>query len=148
MRKSVIKRILRYYSLYAALNNFIAHFILLFTRIWIGNIYLKSGLTKISVWDQTLILFEYEYEVPFLPVELAAIMSTAAELICPILLFVGIFSRLSILPLFIMTIIIELFIIQNVHHLYWLFMMAVIMGFGSGRISIDGFLAQRFRVKI
>lgn len=148
MKRLTRSKIGKYYGYYVKFGGFISHFLLLILRLKIGEIYFKSGLTKISVWDQTLILFEYEYEVPLLPVELAAIMSTAAELICPILLVLGVLSRISVLPLLVMTVIIEFFIIQNIEHLYWMLMMGTIMAFGSGKISIDGYLAKIFKMKI
>ena len=56
-------------------------------------VFFNSGLVKISSWDSTLYLFEYEYQVPILPWELAAYMGTAAELILPVFLALGLLSR-------------------------------------------------------
>ena len=70
-------------------------------RLYVGWAFFKSGLTKIRDWDTTLFLFEDEYQVPVLPPELAAWMGTAGELILPLLLFVGLFSRPAALGLFV-----------------------------------------------
>ncbi|WP_354624802.1 DoxX family protein [Psychromonas sp. MME2] len=67
--------------------------ILLFTRIWVALIFFKSGYLKITTWDSTLYLFEEEYQVPIIPWQAAAYLATAAELILPIFLILGLFTR-------------------------------------------------------
>ncbi|MEZ9827441.1 DoxX family protein, partial [Vibrio cyclitrophicus] len=67
--------------------------LLLFCRLWVAWVFFNSGLTKIATWDSTLYLFELEYQVPLLPWELAAYMGTAAELILPVFLALGLLTR-------------------------------------------------------
>lgn len=74
--------------------------LLLLSRLYIANIFFKSGLTKLRDWESTLMLFEYEYEVPLIPFEIAAWAGTAGELILPVLLVFGLFTRLSAIGLF------------------------------------------------
>ncbi|WP_157669781.1 DoxX family protein [Chitinibacter sp. GC72] len=69
-------------------------------RVYIGKIFFMSGLTKIADWDTTLMLFSDEYHVPLLSPQLAAFGGTAGELILPVLLVLGLFTRLSALGLF------------------------------------------------
>ena len=69
-------------------------------RLYIAKIFFMSGLTKIADWDTTLYLFSDEYHVPLLSPQLAAIAGTAGELILPILLILGLFTRLSAVGLF------------------------------------------------
>ena len=52
-------------------------------RLWIANVFFKSGLTKLANWDGTLALFANEYQVPLLSPTLAAYAGTATELIFP-----------------------------------------------------------------
>jgi putative oxidoreductase len=66
---------------------------LLAARFYVGWAFFSSGLTKLRDWDSTLTLFEYEYQVPILPFELAAYLGTAAEIILPLLLIAGLASR-------------------------------------------------------
>ncbi|WP_087024682.1 DoxX family protein [Thaumasiovibrio subtropicus] len=75
--------------------------LLLFTRIWVAIIFFKSGMVKLSSWDSTLYLFEYEYQVPVLPWQLAAYMGTAAELILPVFMVLGLLTRPMALILFV-----------------------------------------------
>ena len=53
------------------------------------------------VTDTTLYLFE-EYNVPLLPSDVAAYLATYAELILPVLLVIGLFTRPAALALFIL----------------------------------------------
>ena len=52
---------------------------LLAARFYVGWAFFSSGLTKLRDWDSTLLLFEYEYQVPVLPFELAAYLGTIGE---------------------------------------------------------------------
>ena len=70
-------------------------------RLFVASVFFKAGLTKIASWSTTLTLFEYEYAVPLLPPELAAWLATAAELTLPVLLVLGLGTRLSALALFV-----------------------------------------------
>ena len=74
-------------------------------RLLVANVFWKSGLTKIATWDSTLYLFEYEYAVPLVPTEVAAILGTGIEITMPILLAIGLGTRFSALVLFIFNII-------------------------------------------
>ena len=78
---------------------------LLAARFYVGWAFFASGLTKLRDWDSTLMLFEYEYQVPVLPFELAAYLGTAAEIILPLLLMAGLSSRFSALGLFFVNIV-------------------------------------------
>ena len=38
----------------------------LLIRLWVANVFWKSGVNKFQSFDVTVQLFEYEYSVPFL----------------------------------------------------------------------------------
>jgi len=115
-------------------------------RLWIANVFFKSGMTKIADWPSTLFLFEFEYQVPILPTNVAAAMGTTFELTMPILLVLGLFTRLAALPLLGMAMIIQFVLgagnaaFDNVEHFYWMFMLAIIALRGAGPISLDHLL--------
>ena len=98
--------------MYFKLSNFAAVYVfsllVLFMRIWIAKIFWYSGLTKISSFDSTIYLFEYEYKVPLISPEIAAYLATTIELSMPSFLVLGLFSRLACLPLIAMTLVIQL----------------------------------------
>ncbi len=119
------------------LLKYFAPILLLALRIMIAAVFLKSGLVKISNMDSTILLFEYEYQVPFLSPVLAAYFSTFFEIFCSIALIAGFFTRLSCLPLIAMTLVIQFTVLQHEMHFYWLAVLATIFTFGAGLISLD-----------
>jgi putative oxidoreductase len=76
----------------------------LLIRVFVAAVFWKSGLTKLQTWDSTITLFTYEYQVPFLSPEIAAYLGTAAELVFPVMLFVGLGGRLAAAALFVFNI--------------------------------------------
>lgn len=77
----------------------------LLARLYIARVFLLSGWSKISDWDTTLYLFAEEYHVPLLPPNLAAVLGTGGELLFPVMLVLGLFTRLSALGLFFLNIV-------------------------------------------
>ena len=61
----------------------------LLVRFWLAKIFIQSGLSKISSWTTTIILFKYSYHVPLISPVAAAYMGTAAEFILPVFLVLG-----------------------------------------------------------
>src|SRR5208282_832103 len=64
-------------------------------RFSIASVFWHAGLTKISSWQTTIVLFRDEYHVPLLPPEIAAYLATTVELTCPVLLVLGFAARLA-----------------------------------------------------
>lgn len=126
------------------LTKFAAPVVDLLARFYVGLDFFRSGLVKIQSWDTTLTLFEYEYAVPLLPVTMAAVMATAGELILPLLLFLGLFTRLGALGLFIMALVIELFVYPNTaQHYYWMIILGFLFSYGANKISLDYWLTRK-----
>lgn len=115
-------------------------------RVSIAGVFWNSGLTKIASWQMTILLFRDEYQVPILPPELAASLATSVELTCPVLLLLGIATRLATLPMLGMTVVIEAFVYPEAwnEHLIWASMLLFILTRGAGRWSIDHYIARRF----
>jgi putative oxidoreductase len=78
---------------------------LLFIRVYVAWVFLKSGMHKIGDWETTLVLFEYEYQVPLLNFELAAYLATFGELVFPVFLIAGLGTRLTAIALSLVNII-------------------------------------------
>ena len=124
----------------------------LFLRLWIANIFWKAGTVKLASWDATLYLFEYEYQVPFLPPEIAAILGTGVELCMPVLLALGLATRFSALVLFVFNIIAvvsypTLNEIGIKDHQYWGLLLLVPLFHGAGRLSLDHLVGKFFQHK-
>lgn len=126
----------------AFMERYFAGVLLLLMRLWIADVFFKSGLTKISNFDATISLFEYEYAVPLLPPVLAAILATIFELTCSVLLVVGLMTRFATLPLIGMTLVIQFSVIQNTEHFYWLFLLSTIFIYGAGKLSADALIKK------
>lgn len=121
-------------------------------RIYLGWVFFKAGLTKVSDWEATLGLFRDEYAVPFLPPELAAMGGTVGELILPLLLWSGLLTRPAALGLFVLNLMAvvsypQLFMFDCPaalnDHRYWGILFLVLLVFGPGRLSIDAWLKKK-----
>ena len=125
--------------------NYLQNPLLLFTRLYMAWVFFKAGLTKLNSWDSTLFLFEYEYQVPLLPFETAAILATLGEIILPLLLTVGLFTRISALGLTIINAVAVYSYTEMVpaalnQHIFWAFLLAVNIIYGAGKVSADKLL--------
>lgn len=114
-------------------------------RIGVGGVFWHSGLTKIASWQTTVVLFRDEYRVPLLPPEIAATLGASVELTCPVLLLLGLASRLATLPMLGMTFVIETFVYPEDwnEHLIWAAMLLFILTRGPGVLSLDHWIARR-----
>ncbi|MDD1795656.1 DoxX family protein [Enterovibrio makurazakiensis] len=122
--------------------------LLLISRLWVAWVFFRAGQTKIASWDSTLYLFEYEYQVPVLPWEMAAYLGTAAELILPVFLVLGLLTRPAALALFVFNIVAvvsypALWDKGFFDHQMWGVMMLVTMIWGPGLLAVDNKLKQR-----
>ena len=112
-------------------------------RFAIAAVFWNSGLTKVASWQTTIVLFRDEYRVPLLPPELAATLAAAVELTCPVLLVIGLATRLATLPMLAMTFVIEAFVYPEdwIEHLGWAALLLFILTRGPGPIALDRWLA-------
>ncbi|CZF81831.1 DoxX family protein [Grimontia marina] len=122
--------------------------LLLVSRLWVAWVFFKSGQTKVASWDSTLFLFEYEYQVPFLPWEMAAYLGTAAELILPVFLALGLLTRPAAFALFAFNIVAvvsypALWPKGFFDHQMWGVMLLVTMIWGPGMAAVDNWLKNR-----
>lgn len=124
--------------------SYLSDAVLLAMRLCIASVFFKSGLVKIEDWEATLFLFMEEYKVPLLPTEFAAYSGTFFELICSVLLIAGLGARLASVPLIAMTAVIQFTYMPHEQHSYWALLLATILCFGPGRISVDHFIKRHF----
>jgi len=125
---------------------------LLVIRLALAGIFWRSGRSKVAeggwleISDATRFLFEYEYSGVPLPPAIAAPLATYAEHLFPILLVVGLATRISALALLLMTLVIQLFVYPEAWwavHISWVGMAAILISRGAGAVSIDHFLFRR-----
>jgi len=117
-------------------------------RLYVGQAFFLSGLTKIRDWDTTIALFTDEYHVPLLPPALAALMGTAGELVLPVLLVLGLGGRFAALGLFVVNAV-AVISLQEIapaalqQHIFWGSLLAGIAIFGPGAWSLERWVAPR-----
>jgi putative oxidoreductase len=113
-------------------------------RIGVGAVFLKAGLLKYNSWEFTVKLFEDEYKVPLLDPTVAAGIAMVQELTIPVLLFVGLATRVATLPLLGMIAVIQMFVYPNAwtEHLVWGSILVFLLTRGPGVVSLD-YLIER-----
>ena len=122
--------------------------LLLVQRLGIAAVFFQSGRTKVegmfTIPDTTIELFRSEYALPLLPPELAAYMAAGAEHLFPVLLVLGLFTRLSAAALLGMTLVIQTLVYPDAWptHLSWAGLMLPLIAMGGGRFSLD----RQFRI--
>ena len=117
-------------------------FISAIARVAVATVFWRSGQTKVEgfqLTDTAFYLFREEYKLPLLPPDLAAYMATTAEHVFPVLLILGLASRLSALALLTMTAVIQLFVYPSgwPEHLLWATALLTIIARGPGVLSLD-----------
>ena len=120
--------------------------LLLVQRLGIAAVFFQSGRTKVegifTIPETTVELFRSEYALPLLPPELAATLAAGAEHLFPVLLVLGLFTRLSAAALLGMTLVIQTFVYPDAWptHLSWAGLMLPLIALGGGRFSLDRLL--------
>ena len=136
----------------------------LLARFSIAAVFWKSGETKIQGFaldlvnreftvgwprlsDSAIALFKDEYRLPFIAPEIAAPMAAFAEHFFPLLLLLGLATRLSALALLGMTMTIQLFVYPDAYptHGTWAAVLLYLMMQGPGKLSLDHWIPQRYR---
>jgi putative oxidoreductase len=111
-------------------------------RIYVGQAFFLSGLTKIRDWETTIALFTDEYKVPLLPPALAAVMGTTGELVLPVLLVLGLGGRFAALGLFVLNAVAVISLAEIApaafqQHVFWGSLLAGLAIFGPGAWSLE-----------
>ena len=143
------------HSINATLDNFnellakpsriLADALQIILRAYMAWVFFPAGWLKLQDWDTTLFLFEEEYAVPLLSPELAAWLGTAGELIFPVLLVLGLATRLNAIGLFTVNLVAVISLADvppaaMTQHLFWGLALAVLIVWGGGRITVDHLL--------
>jgi putative oxidoreductase len=125
----------------------------LLARVWVADVFFKSGLSKIQDWNTTMVLFKYVYSTPLMSPEIAAYIGTGAEFLFPILLFFGLGGRLAILLFFIYNVMCAV----SFHflwtpagtaglddHVLWGLILMLLLFHGPGEISLDHLIHKKY----
>lgn len=106
-----------------------------------------SATIPTSIKDSAIELFAQEYKLPFISPEHAAYASAILENLLPILLVIGLATRLSAFLLLIMALIIQIFVYPDAWwtvHAYWTAILLVLVSQGAGEFSLDHLVSRLF----
>lgn len=122
-------------------------------RLYMANIFWKSGYLRLQdvlngQWGSQVTAFTEYHPIPGVPGEIAAIFGVGGEVVLPILLALGLFTRIGAGGLFVMTLVIQFAVpadygVANDEHYYWLLLLLVPMLRGASLLSVDK-IAQKF----
>ncbi len=140
--------------------------IALLARIGLAFTFWLSGQTKIEglvldplglqvqwgwprVSESALELFRNEYALPLLPPDWAAWMAATAEHVLPLMLILGLGTRVAALGVLGMTLVIQLFVYPLAFptHALWAACALALLVHGGGRLALDRPLGRRFARK-
>ena len=115
---------------------------LLAARLFPAVVFWLSGRTKLEGFDlapSALFLFQNEYALPLIPPEIAARLAATAEHLFPVLLVLGLMTRMSALALLGMTAVIQIFVYPSAWptHGLWAACFLMLIAKGPGRWSLD-----------
>ncbi|SHO67638.1 putative oxidoreductase [Pseudoxanthobacter soli DSM 19599] len=119
-------------------------------RVFPAAVFWQSGQTKVEGWhvtDGAVALFREEYRLPLVDPWLAAHLAAFAEHAFPVLLVLGLASRLSAAALLGMTLVIEVLVYPDAWptHGVWATCFLMVIARGPGILSIDALIARRYR---
>ncbi|SMF17371.1 putative oxidoreductase [Tistlia consotensis] len=132
----------------------IAGLVLLAARLWLGWAFLMTGLHRVMTWDSQAFLFMSVHPVPYVPAEIAAPLTTTAELVLPSLLIAGLLARPAALGLMVMAATIYFVIGQTPEGMEngialaseqfpWMAVGLAIAAVGAGQLSLDALARSR-----
>jgi NADH dehydrogenase FAD-containing subunit/uncharacterized membrane protein YphA (DoxX/SURF4 family) len=117
-------------------------FVDLGVRFCLASAFFHSGATKAFNWQHAMYLAHFEYPVAWISPEHATLAVVIIELVCPVLLTLGLFTRLAALPMAILMIVIQANYVVLDTNLFWAATLSTYVVFGAGTLSVDALIAQ------
>lgn len=116
-------------------------------RLYMANIFFKSGWLRLQdflngQWQNQVTAFTEYHPIPGVPGDIAAVAGTFGEVTLPVLLALGLLTRVGAGGLLIMTLIIQFIVpqeygVSNPDHYMWMLLLAVPLIRGGGMLSVD-----------
>lgn len=127
--------------------------LLMMARLFPGAVFWQSGQTKLDGWhlnETALYLFQEEYRLPLIDPALAAGMAATAEHLLPLLLLLGLGTRLAASGLLAMTLVIQFFVYPDAWptHGTWAVSLLLLILHGGGRWSLDQSIFNRLTSRL
>ncbi|MEZ5788199.1 MAG: FAD-dependent oxidoreductase [Xanthobacteraceae bacterium] len=113
----------------------------LLIRLWLAKVFFVSGVLHAANWDATLQLYAGAGAAPGFGAKVAAVLGTGIELVCPLLLVVGLATRAAAIPLLLLTIGWAVTGTTAIDHFYWIALLGILVVRGAGALSVDYLIA-------
>ncbi len=121
--------------------------VIFFIRAYVAQIFYASMRTKSDGFlsfdvENSLFLFEEEYNLPLLDPAVAGQLAVIGETLFPLMLMFGVLTRFGALGLIGMTAVIQFLVYPGsfYEHIVWFAALLAILARGPGRISVDNFV--------
>lgn len=119
-------------------------------RLFPAAVFWQSGRTKVDGWqlnESALYLFQEEYRLPILDPLLAAHLAAIAEHLFPLMLVLGLATRVSAFALLGMTLVIQCFVYPDAWptHGTWAVLLLWLLVRGPGVVSLDQLMVRPAR---
>jgi putative oxidoreductase len=131
-------------------GRFAESIMLLFVRVALAGVFWRSARTKVedgswlTMSETTVMLFRDEFGMPF--PEITGQIATYAEHFLPILIVLGLFTRIGASALLVMTLVIQFFVYPDAWwtvHVLWAALALTLIVHGGGMISLDYIFARK-----
>lgn len=121
--------------------------LVIFKVFW-GSVQTKiSGLTvsgqHLAFWnitDNTFLLFDFDYGIPFISSTVAAYLTTFSEFFFSLMVLLGFLTRFAALGLLAITLAIQFFVYPDawwILHVYWVLPLLYLLKHGGSKVSLD-----------
>jgi len=136
-------------GLYARAVTWLTPLALLALRLPVAVVFWRSGRTKVEGWNlfnvdpAQAFLFEHEFGMPF--PALTAQVTAIAEHVLPVMLVLGLATRVGAAGMLVMTAVIQLFVFPGAwfsDHMWWAVILFAVMALGPGKISLDHLISR------
>ncbi len=114
-------------------------------RLFVAQAFLRSGLVKAADWDKAVYLAANEYPVDWMQPVAAASVGLGIELIGPLLLLIGLFTRPAALAMAGLTVVSQAIYIPTTTNLMLIAMLIWYVVSGPAGFSLDRVLASGFK---
>jgi putative oxidoreductase len=126
---------------------------LLFVRVALAGIFWRSARTKVedgswlTMSDTTVTLFREEFGMPF--PEITGQIATYAEHFLPLLIVLGLFTRIGAAGLLVMTLVIQIFVYPEAWwsvHILWVALALTLIVRGGGLLALEQLFSRNTAV--
>ncbi len=111
-------------------------------RLWLAQIFLVSGVLKLTHWDTALYLATHEYPVSWMSPGVAAYVGVSIEVLGGALLALGFMTRYAAAPMLALSLVAQFAYMPFDNQLFWSALFGWYTLCGAGPVSIDSLVRR------